>query len=88
MKNNKQHIKEKKMKKILECEGFANDLLDVSPDGTIKSANIVYLGPDPMEIESEIFHISITSSAMNGEHKIFDELLGKNVKVTIEIDED
>ena len=77
------------MEKIIEVEGSVNDLLTVSPDGTMKCANIVYLGDDKMNPDSEIFHFSITSTVMNGQHEKFDMMLeGKHIKITVEtIDE-
>ena len=75
------------MEKILECTGGVDDLMTVSPDGSMKCANIIYLGDNPMDADSEVFHISITSSCMNGKHDVFDKMLGKNIKVTVEIDE-
>lgn len=73
------------MEKILECTGNVDDLLTESPDKTMKCANVVYLGENPMDEESEVFHVSITSSAMNGKHEVFDRMLGKEIKVTVEI---
>ena len=75
-------------KTVLECQGGVDDLLTVSPDGTMKCANVVYLGEDPMNQESEIFHISVCSAAMNGEHEVFDSMLGKQIKITVQILED
>ena len=76
------------MAKLFEIEGPVDDLLNVSPDGTMKCANLVYLGPDKMDAESEIFHFAITSTAMNAKHDIFDKMLGKRIKVTVEMTED
>lgn len=70
--------------KILEAIGPVDDLLNVSPDGTMKCANVVFLGEDPMNPESETFHISITSMNQNKEHEVFDNMLGKTIKVTVE----
>lgn len=75
----------RKMDKILEFNGNTDDLLSLSPDGTMKCANFVYLGDDPMDEESEVFHCAITSTSMNGEHEVFDKMLGKEVKVTVTI---
>ena len=76
------------LKTILECQGGTDDLLTVSPDGTMKCANVVYLGDNPMDSNSEVFHVSVTSCAMNGEHEVFDEMLGKQIKITVQILED
>lgn len=73
---------------ILECQGGTDDLLTVSPDGTMKCANVVYLGDNPMDPESEVFHISVTSCAMNGEHEVFDKMLGKQIKVIVQLNEE
>lgn len=73
------------MDKFLECQGKADELLSVSPDGTMKCANLVYLGEDKMDEESEIFHFAITSTAMNGKHPVFDKMIGKTIKVSVEI---
>lgn len=73
------------MATILKCEGKTDDLLTVSPDGTMKCANVVYLGENPMNEESEVFHISVSSCSMNGEHEVFDEMLGKTIQITVDI---
>lgn len=73
------------MTKIFEVTGPVDDLLNVSPDGTMKCANLVHLGEDKMNGENEIFHFALTSTAMNGKHEVFDKIIGKNIKVTVEV---
>jgi hypothetical protein len=74
------------METILECYGETDELLTVSPDGTMKCANVVHLGDTPMDPESEIFHISICSTSMSGKHETFDKMAGKKIKVTVSVE--
>ena len=70
---------------LLEFNGKTDSLLTESPDGSMKCTNLFYLGDDPMDKEGEIFHVSITSTALNKKHDKFDTMLGKNIRVTVEV---
>ena len=72
------------MEKIFECKGTVDDMLEVSEHKTMKTLNVMYMGENPKERDHETFHVTITSSAMNGEHPVFDRMLGKTVKITVE----
>ena len=79
----------KNWKTYLVVKGKTDDLLSVSPDGTIKMTRM-FLMPEQMgdpETE-ETLDVSITSVNMNLDHRKFDGLLGKNIRVTIDIEDD
>lgn len=64
--------------------GNANDLLYVSDDGKIKSTRLCMVGADTDIENEEIIDITITSSSIDGKHNRFDELLGKEMRITVE----
>ena len=68
------------MKKFLELEGKVNDLLTVDKEHSVKYTRLFY------DVDyNEIIDVAITSSSTNDRHPIFDLLLDKDIKVTIEI---
>ena len=69
---------------FLELEGNANDLLMVNNDNSMKCTRLIKLDPTVTEINEEIVDICITSTNMNGEHPLFDKLIDRKIKITIE----
>lgn len=72
---------------FLKLEGKADELLLVNADNTMRCTRLIELGDiEPgMDIENnEIIDICITSTNMAKEHPKFDELLGKNMRITVE----
>ena len=74
---------------FLELEGKTDDLLMVNNDESMKSTRLIKL-PDTNEEDEEVIDISVTSTNIWHSHPEFDKLLGKRIKMTIEIlnDED
>lgn len=73
-------------KDYIVLEGNTNDLLLVNGDSSLKSTRLVKLDLNATsEINEEIIDLAITSTSMKKEHKIFDELLGKKIKISVDI---
>lgn len=70
---------------FLTMEGNADDLLMVNADNSMKCTRLIKLDPESREENEEIIDICVTSTNMNGEHPMFDKLLGKKIRMTIEI---
>lgn len=71
---------------FLILEGYTNDLLMVNNNASMKSTRLVQLDSRNIgEIDEEIIDIAITSTNMNGEHEMFDKLLGKKIRITVEV---
>lgn len=65
-------------------EGKTDDLLFVNGNNSIKATRLVMLEEDTVVEDSEIVDVAITSVANNGKHELFDKLLGKTIRVTVE----
>lgn len=72
-------------KLFLELEGKTNDLLMVNNNNSMKSTRLIRLDHTSREIDEEIVDLAITSTNMNGEHPLFDELIDKKIKISVEI---
>lgn len=70
---------------FLQLEGNANDLLMVNSDNSMKCTRLIKLDPTVTEINEEIVDICITSTNMNSEHPLFDKILNKKIKITVEV---
>lgn len=81
---------------FLVLEGNTNDLLmvDTLPSCSLKSTRLIRLDnspilenmdPDEQEKREEIIDVAITSSNARSEHPLFDKLLDKRIRVTIDI---
>ena len=76
------------MNKIfLQLEGKTDDLLMVSKDDSMKSTRLIKL-PEDDEEDAEIIDIAITSTNIWLNHPEFNKLLGKKIRMTVEILED
>lgn len=70
---------------FLTLEGNANDLLMVNSDNSMKCTRLIKLDPKSKEENEEIIDICVTSTNMYGEHPMFDKLLGKKIRMKVEI---
>lgn len=70
---------------FLELEGNTDDLLMVNNDDSMKCTRLVRLDPFSTNIDEEIVDLCITSTNMEGRHPLFDQLLGKKIKITVEV---
>lgn len=70
---------------LMQIEGFTDDLLEISGDKALVGTRLFYnIDPDT-DVDDEIVDIHIVSSNETGEHPIFDQMRGKQIRVTIEI---
>lgn len=70
---------------ILEAEGYANDLLQVSSANNMKRTSIVYFNPQSMEIGEEVITLSVDSTNEALTFPIFDKLIDKKIRITVEV---
>ena len=70
---------------FLQLEGYSDDLLMVNNDNSMKCTRLLRLEPDIKPDEDEILDICITSNNVFGEHPKFDKIIGKKIRMTIEI---
>lgn len=70
---------------FLQLDGNANDLLIVNGNHTMKGTRLIKLDPNSTDFDEEIIDVAITSTNEYGEHPMFDKLLGKRIRVTVEI---
>ena len=75
-------------KNIITVEGYTNDLYSVNRNGDMKQTRLFYLIPEDMNGDSETIDLCITSTNPNKTFPIFDEMLDKKIKISVEIIED
>ena len=75
-------------KNIITVEGYTNDLYSVNRNGDMKQTKLFYLIPEDMNGDSETIDLCITSTNPNKAFPIFDEMLDKKIKISVEIIED
>ena len=73
------------MEQFLTLEGNTDDLLMINSDSSMKATRLIRLDPKSSEINEEIIDLAITSTNMNGEHPMFDKILGKKIKISVDI---
>lgn len=65
-------------------EGKTNDLLFVNGNGSIKATRLVRVDESTSIENDEIVDVAVTSTSNNGRHELFDGLLGKTIRITVE----
>ncbi len=75
-------------KNIITVEGYTNDLYSVNRNGDMKQTRLFYLIPEDMNGDSETIDLCITSTNPNKTFPIFDEMLDKKIKISVEIIEE
>ena len=75
-------------KNIITVEGYTNYLYSVNRNGDMKQTRLFYLIPEDMNGDSETIDLCITSTNPNKTFPIFDEMLDKKIKISIEIIEE
>ena len=73
------------MEQFLTLEGNTDDLLMINSDSSMKATRLIRLDPKSSEINEEIIDLAITSTNMNGKHPMFDKILGKKIKISVDI---
>lgn len=74
-----------KQTNFLTLKGNANDLLMINNNGSMKMTRLINIEPDVDKIDEEIIDIAITSTNEYGAHPLFDKLLNKKIKITVDI---
>lgn len=69
---------------FLQLEGSTDDLMMVNGDGSMKCTRLINLEPNYKPEEDEIIDICVTSANVYQEHPMFDKLIGKKIRLTIE----
>lgn len=70
---------------FLELEGNVDDLLMVNEQGTMKCTRLLDIATDSNNEDEEVMDVCITSTNDYGNLPKFDSLLGKRIKITIEL---
>lgn len=74
-----------KNKNVISVEGYTNDLLEINNSGEMKQTRLFYLLPDNLEENQETLDLTITSTNPYHSFPIFDKLLGKKIKISVDI---
>ena len=69
-------------------EGYADDLYEFSNNGEMKQTRLFYLLPENLEENQETLDLVITSTNPYHSFPIFDKLLGKKIRISVDIIED
>lgn len=69
---------------IFQVEGNTNELLQVSAANTMKRTRFIYFNPQSTEIGEEVITVSIDSTNEALTFPIFDKMIGKKIRVTVE----
>lgn len=75
-------------KKVIIVEGETNDLLEISNSGEMKQTRLFYLLPDNLEGNVETLDLTITSTNPYKTFPIFDKLIGKKIRISVDIIEE
>jgi hypothetical protein len=72
-------------KRLITVTGDANELYTVSQNGEMKQTRLFYLMPEDLDGNSETIDISITSTNPFVSFPIFDKMLGKKIRISVDI---
>lgn len=76
----------KKCENVITLEGNVNDLLEVSKSGEMKQTRLFYLIPENVEEDNEeTLDLTITSTNPFKTFPIFDKLLDKKIRISVDI---
>ena len=78
----------KKVENVIVAEGYADDLYEISHNGEMKQTRLFYLLPDNLEENQETLDLVITSTNPYHSFPIFDKLLGKKIRISVDIIEE
>lgn len=73
---------------VLQTEGYTNDLLQITKANNMKRTSLIYFNPQSMEIGEEVITLSIDSTNEAMTFPIFDKLIGKKIRITVEVLDD
>lgn len=77
-------MEEKNENLVFMVEGEADELFQVSKAHNMKRTSLVYFNPQPDAIGEEVITVSIDSTNESLTFPIFDKMLGKKIRVTVE----
>ena len=72
-------------KNVIVAEGYADDLYEISNNGEMKQTRLFYIIPDNLEENQETLDLVITSTNPYHSFPIFDNLLGKKIRISVDI---
>lgn len=72
-------------RKIFSVEGNTNDLLSISQNGEMKMTRLFYLMPENLEENTETIDVSLTSTNPYKSFPLFDQLIGKKIRISVEV---
>ena len=75
----------KKVENVISVEGYADDLYEISKNGEMKQTRLFYVIPENREENQETMELCITSTSHYHSFPIFDNLLGKKIRITVDI---
>lgn len=84
-KGNKEENNNKMIKNVITVEGNTNDLFEISNNGEMKQTRLFYLLPESLEENSETLDLTITSTNPYHFFPIFDNLLNKKIRISVDI---
>ena len=73
---------------VLQTEGYTTDLLQITKANNMKRTSFVYFNPQSKEIGEEVITLSIDSTNETLTFPIFDKLIGKKIRITVEVLDD
>ena len=86
--NNIKKEETKMSENVIVAEGYADDLYEISNNGEMKQTRLFYLLPENLEENQETLDLVITSTNPYHSFPIFDKLLGKKIRISVDIIED
>lgn len=69
---------------VFSVEGYTNDLLQVSEAHNMKRTSLIYFNPISKEIGEEVITVSIDSDNEALTFPIFDKMINKKIRITVE----
>lgn len=70
---------------VITIDGNTNDLLEINKTGEMKQTRLFYLLPDSLEENQETLDVTITSTNPFKTFPIFDKLLNKKIRISVDI---
>lgn len=74
-----------KEERFIELVGDTSQFMIGNSDSTVKCTRLVDIDPNETNVDRELIDICITSTSMRGDHKIFNKLIGKKIRITVDI---
>lgn len=82
-KENKENVE--MSKNVITVEGNTNELLEISNNGEMKQTRLFHLIPENLEENQETLDLTITSTNPYKSFPIFDKLLDKKIRISVDI---